>query len=200
VQSGDGILESFAPTTLPRESVKGPMAIFISYNHKDRHFVENLAENLVAAKHHIWIDRWELSLGDSLTQRIQGALTKAHAILVIVSKNSVDSEWCKRELNAGLVRELEEKQTLVMPCVIDDCEIPLFLRDKLYADFRRDPDEAFDLVDRSLARFSNLFSDRAEQPKFLTDWAVSWRRQEIDGNQRIVVESSIMATNGLTLC
>jgi TIR domain len=103
------------------------MAIFISYNHKDRHFVENLAENLVAAKHHIWIDRWELSLGDSLTQRIQGALTKAHAILVIVSKNSVDSEWCKRELNAGLVRELEEKQTLVMPCVIDDCEIPLFL-------------------------------------------------------------------------
>jgi hypothetical protein len=180
---------------------QGSMAIFISYNHNDRHFVENLAENLVAAKHHIWIDRWELSLGDSLTQKIQGALTKAHAILVILSKNSIESEWCKRELSAGLVRELEEKQTLVMPCVIDDCEIPLFLKDKLYADFRRDPDEAFDLVDRSLARFSNLFSDRAEQLKFLTDWAVSAGRRSMAISAWLWSgHSSTMATNGLTSC
>ena len=156
------------------------MAIFISYNQKDRAFVDVLAANLVAAKHNVWMDRWELSLGDSLTQKIEGALTKANAILVILSKNSVQSEWCKRELSAGLIRELEEKQTLVMPCVIDDCEIPIFLRDKLYADFRRDPDQAFHLVDSSLARFSNPLQGRAEQPHFHTDWAIDWRR--IDGS------------------
>ena len=96
------------------------MPIFISYNHKDAGFVDNLARLLVAGKHHVWIDRWELSLGDSLTQKVQSALTSANAILVIISKNSIESEWCKRELAAGLTREATEKTTLVMPCIIDD--------------------------------------------------------------------------------
>jgi hypothetical protein len=147
------------------------MPIFISYNRRDRAFVDTLAKNLVAAKHNVWMDRWELSLGDSLTQKIQEALTKSSAILVILSKNSVDSEWCRKELSAGLIRELEERKTIVMPCVIDDCQIPLFLRDKLYADFRQNPDEAFNLVDRSLAKISNAFQGRTESPKFHTDHA-----------------------------
>ncbi len=150
------------------------MPIFMSYNRKDRSFVDSLARNLVAAKHNVWMDRWELSLGDSLIQKIQSALTKSSAILVILSKNSVQSEWCRKELSAGLVRELEEKKTVVMPCVIDDCEIPLFLRDKLYADFRDDPDEAFRLVDRSLAKISNFTQGSAESPAFHTDWALDW--------------------------
>ncbi len=51
-------------------------------------------------------DRWELNVGDSLIERIQSALTSAGAILVILSANSVASEWCKKELNVGLIREL----------------------------------------------------------------------------------------------
>lgn len=61
------------------------MPIFISYSHQDASFVNTLVNNLIAAKHHVWMDRWELSLGDSLTQKIESALTKANAILVIIS-------------------------------------------------------------------------------------------------------------------
>lgn len=152
------------------------MPIFISYSQRDREFVDNLARNLVAAKHHVWMDRWELNLGDSLTAKIEGALTAADAILVVLSNNSVESEWCRRELSAGLIRELEEKKVVVMPCVIDDCTVPLFLRDKLYADFRTDPDVAFNMVDRSLAKISNPFQGRIEEPKFHTDWALDWNK------------------------
>jgi hypothetical protein len=38
------------------------MPIFISYSQKDTRFVDTLVRNLVAAKHHVWMDRWELSL------------------------------------------------------------------------------------------------------------------------------------------
>ena len=79
------------------------MPIFISYSRGDRRFVDRLVMNLVAARHIVWMDRWELGVGDSLTQRIQDALTGSDAILVILSKQSVASEWCKRELTAGLV-------------------------------------------------------------------------------------------------
>lgn len=150
------------------------MPIFISYNHNDRDFVENLARNLVSSRHNVWLDRWELNAGDSLTQKIQEALTESSAILVILSKNSVESEWCKRELSAGLVRELEEKRTVVMPCIIDDCKIPLFIKDKLYADFNRNPDEAYSLIDRSISKFSNSFQGRTETPEFFTDWSLDW--------------------------
>ncbi|MFQ6242830.1 toll/interleukin-1 receptor domain-containing protein [Sinorhizobium meliloti] len=153
------------------------MPIFISHSHQDKRFVDNLAKMLVAAKHHVWVDRWELKLGDSLTSRIQESLTTSSAILVILSKSSVESEWCKRELNAGLVRELEERNTVVMPVVIDDCKIPLFLKDKLYANFNKDPDEAFNLIDNSLARISNPSMSRVEQPTFHTDFSLDWRQR-----------------------
>jgi TIR domain len=102
------------------------MAIFISYNRNDVAFVDRLARKLVMRRHHIWLDRWEMNIGDSLIAKIQKALTESDAILIVLSKNSLASEWCKKELNSGLVRELEEKRVLVLPLVIDECEIPLF--------------------------------------------------------------------------
>jgi hypothetical protein len=152
------------------------MAIFISYSHQDSHFVDVLAANLVKAKHHVWMDRWELNVGDSLTAKIEENLTQSNAIIVVLSKNSVESSWCKRELTVGLVRELEENKTLVLPVVVDDCKIPLFLRDKLYADFRTDQDKAFNLVDRSLSKFSNATMSRLETPDFHTDFSIDWKR------------------------
>lgn len=150
------------------------MPIFISYNHADKEFVRTLATNLVRERHNVWIDMWELNAGDSLIERIQNAVGGADAILAILSKKSIESNWCKKELNAGLVRELEENRILLIPCVIDDCEIPMFLKEKLYVDFRADADEAFSFLDRSLRRISNPQQSRIESHEFFTDWSVDW--------------------------
>jgi hypothetical protein len=107
--------------------------------------------------------------------KIQRALTESSAILVILSKASVESQWCKKELNAGFVRELDEKQVLLLPCVIEDCEIPLFLREKLYADFRKKPDEAFSQLNDSLLRITNRQQTRVESPDFHTDMSYDWK-------------------------
>lgn len=103
------------------------MPIFISYSHADKTFVNKLATHLVRHNAHVWIDSWELNVGDSLIQRIQQAIQESSALLVVLSKASVQSEWCKKELNAGLVRELEEKKVLVLPVLVEDCDIPIDL-------------------------------------------------------------------------
>jgi TIR domain len=157
------------------------MPIFISYSREDSAFVDKLAKNLVMRRHHVWMDRWELNVGDSLIAKIQSALTESSAILIILSKNSVASEWCKKELNSGLMRELDEKKVLVLPCVIDDCEIPLFIREKLYADFRKRPDEAFRQLDSALLRISNRQQGRLESPDFHTDWSYDWKKGKNSG-------------------
>ena len=145
------------------------MPIFISY----KHVAETLAANLVHEKHHVWIDTWELNAGDSLIERIQDALGDADAILVLLSENSIRSEWCKKELRSGLIRELEEKSVLVIPIVLDDCEIPLFLKEKLWIDLRKDKDAQLDLLLRSLERVSNPSQGRAETLEYHVDWSMN---------------------------
>jgi HEAT repeat protein len=49
----------------------------------------------------------------------------------------------QRELNTILIRELDERQVVVLPLLFRDCQLPLFLKDKLYADFRGSYDEGF---------------------------------------------------------
>jgi TIR domain len=150
------------------------MPIFISYSRKDRSFVDQLATNLVIRRHNVWLDKWELSVGDSLIDKIQGALTESSAILIILSKHSFDSNWCRKEVNAGLMRELEQKQSILIPCLIDDCVIPLFLKEKLYADFTIDKDEAFNDVYNELAKITNPMQNRIETPDFHIDWSTAY--------------------------
>lgn len=150
------------------------MPVFISYSHSDSRFAERLARQLVAQNVHVWIDRWELRVGDSLIDRIEQAVDGASALLVVLSNASVASEWCRKELKSGLLRELEERRVVVLPLLIEDCEIPLFLREKLYADFRTDFDRGLRDVLEGVASVTNAYLARQAEPDFHTDWSIDW--------------------------
>ena len=86
----------------PRELLSMP--IFISYSHDNKEFVDQLAMQLVHRNVNVWLDRWELSIGDSIIDKVQEAVDGASALLVILSKASIASEWCKKELSSGFLR------------------------------------------------------------------------------------------------
>lgn len=98
-------------------------------------------------------------------------------MIVVLSKASVASEWCRKELTAGLVRELEEKRVVVMPILIGECSIPLFLREKKYADFRSSFDTGLADLLKAVARVTNDTRSRIEEPTWHTDWSVDWGMQ-----------------------
>lgn len=155
------------------------MPVFISYSHADKRFVDLLAAQLVRHKVSVWIDRWELHVGDSLIDNLERAISGASALLVVLSKASVKSDWCKREINSGLIRELEERRIIVLPALIQKCAIPLFLRDKIYADFRDNFDDGLTTVLEAVARVANDSLGRTDAPEGHTDWAIDWTK--IDG-------------------
>lgn len=150
------------------------MPIFISYSHTDKEFVDELALSLVHNHVNVWVDRWEINVGDSILNKVQEAIQSSSALLVILSKASVQSEWCKKELSAGLIRELEEKRVIILPVLIEDCEIPIFLKDKYYADFRTDFDNGTRLILNAIARITNLNQGRIDTPKAIVDWGHDW--------------------------
>ncbi len=150
------------------------MPVFISYSRVDNSFATRLAMQLVKHRANVWIDQWELHVGDSLISKIQDAIQGASALIVILSKASVESEWCKKELNSGLIRELDEKRVVILPVLMEECTIPLFLREKLYADFRTDFDAGLRSVLEAIARVTSDTLIRTESPEWHVDWAFDW--------------------------
>lgn len=59
--------------------------------------------------------------------------------LLVLSARSTTSTWVEREYRAALHLQSAkpEAEPRIIPCLLETCEIPVFLRDVLYADFRR---------------------------------------------------------------
>jgi len=150
------------------------MPIFISYSHADELIVNKLAARLVKLHANVWVDTWELNVGDSILNKVQDAISESSALLVILSKASVESEWCKKELSAGLMRELDEKRVVVLPVLVEDCEIPLFLREKMYADLRTDFERGLHNIHDAIAKVTNADQGRLEGEDGHIDWSEDW--------------------------
>ncbi|WMJ75368.1 toll/interleukin-1 receptor domain-containing protein [Cytophagaceae bacterium ABcell3] len=150
------------------------MSVFISYSTKDSEFVTRLSTELVKRRIRVWLDKWEMQPGDSLVDKIQAGLSDSSYLLVVLSNNSINSEWCKKELNSGIMRELEEKKVVVIPIIIDDCKIPIFLKEKVYADFRKDFDEGLKSLLRPLSKFFSEHMGRSSNDEVISDYAINW--------------------------
>jgi hypothetical protein len=150
--------------------------IFLSHTSTDKLFVSRLASDLRVRGIGVWYDDWEMRVGDSLVERIQEGIQESGFLAVVLSPRSVQSGWVRRELNAALAEELQRKGVFVLPILFEDCEIPLFLRDKLYADFRYQYSNGFDAILRTVAPGGCtppklLFDSQLHDPEFAT-WAV----------------------------
>jgi len=109
--------------------------VFLSHSSKDKAFTRKLASRLGEYNIKFWLDEAEINIGDSLMLRISSAIEETDYIAVILSHESVNSHWVQVELQIAMNRELSDNQVRVLPILIEKCEIPIFLRDKLYADF-----------------------------------------------------------------
>lgn len=70
--------------------------IFISYSKKDSAFAHKLADDLEVAGFKIWIDR-SIGGGDLWRETIEKNLKAAGDVIIVVSPNSMASEWVKHE-------------------------------------------------------------------------------------------------------
>ena len=89
--------------------------VFISHNYKDKPMARKIAKDLNKYGIKTWIDESEIKLGDSLIEKIRDGLDHMDFLIALISGNSVESEWVKKELD--IVRY--EKLTNIIPCTID---------------------------------------------------------------------------------
>jgi len=110
------------------------MKVFISHSSHDKKFVRTLKSDLNENGIDTFFDEDSLELGDSLREKLEEALDKSSHFLIILSDNSVKSEWVQFELKEALT--LFNKKTLskIIPLKYRTCDIPGTLNNLLYGD------------------------------------------------------------------
>jgi hypothetical protein len=71
--------------------------LFISYAHEDFDFATALVDALGGHHYSIFFDKQSIRLGDLFPQRIVTAIRRSDACILIISRHSTKSEWCKLE-------------------------------------------------------------------------------------------------------
>lgn len=145
------------------------LSIFLSHNKADKPFVRSLAKRLIESGVNVWLDEVELRIGDSIIDKIGRAIEDVDFVAAVISSNSVESAWVQRELSLALSKELRKKTVVVLPILIDDCEVPASLKDKLYADLRKP--ENFDQECEKLLQAMGIDASRE---RFVTGISVEW--------------------------
>lgn len=108
---------------------------FISHNWRDKPLARKIASTLKHFGIRVWIDEAEIKLGDSLIEKIRLGIDKMDYLIALISKDSIKSEWVKKELDLAMNQEIEGRTVKVLPILCDsDTELPSFLKGKLYAD------------------------------------------------------------------
>jgi hypothetical protein len=132
------------PGKVRRAPVAG-RTLFLSYSRRDVEFADRLAKDLKKQGFGVWWDCWEMGIGDSFPREIKEALSKSAWFAIILSPNSVDSPWVEKELNMALILETDGA-VKILPILHEPCEIPLLLRDKVWANFTLSYEEGLEAL------------------------------------------------------
>ena len=112
-------------------------AVFLSHSHSDKRFARNLARELETRDICVWVDEAEINVGESLIQKLRAGIDEVDFVVAVLSRASVSSEWVSKELDIAMTQEIELKRVKVLPLVQEECNLPGFLKRKLFADFRK---------------------------------------------------------------
>ncbi len=95
---------------------------FISYSSKDQTFAERLHSKLRDAKIRVWFAPEDVKGGEKLYEQIDRAIQAYDRLLLVLSENSLQSEWVMTEIRRARKAEIREKRRKLFPIRLVDYE------------------------------------------------------------------------------
>jgi hypothetical protein len=119
------------------------MKIFISYTHEDSKFAEKIKSKLVSAGHSTFFLDENISLGETILENIIQNLSDSDVFLIILSKNSVNSNYFISEVSIAIAEKEKRPEKVLVPITISkNIPIPPFLDNYKRIDFSNENDFA----------------------------------------------------------
>jgi hypothetical protein len=132
MKSGDLPLEFLRGVGLPDDYIQAlpgfrnqPFdyySCFISYAHKgrDKDFAERLHSDLQAKGIRCWFAPHDLKIGDKTRLRIDETIRTYDKLLLVLSRNSLKSDWVAYEAERARAQERKRKKIVLFPIRLDN--------------------------------------------------------------------------------
>lgn len=112
--------------------------VFLSHNSKDKTAVEKIAKRLLSVGILPWLDKWNLSPGDTVSDALERAIKTIPCAALCFGPADV-GKWHIMEIRA-YVERWASKDARMIPVILPDAkeapELPLFVRQTLWVDMR----------------------------------------------------------------
>jgi len=93
---------------------------FLSYSSKDDDFARRLYNDLQGKNVRTWFAPEDLKIGDRFRSRIDESIRIHDKLVLILSANSVNSDWVETEVESAIEREQKEGKDVLFPIAIDE--------------------------------------------------------------------------------
>lgn len=113
--------------------------VFVSYKSEDATDAEHLVEALRRRGVRVWLDKDAIRPGDRFAEALEDGLATCKAVAMVVTPDSVKSNWVKDEYYRALSLANDGELQLI-PLLFRDTKLPGFLASRHYVDFRNDVD------------------------------------------------------------
>jgi hypothetical protein len=117
---GAGIDDTFI--TYIRSLIGKPIeyySCFISYSSKDEAIAKRLYADLQSNNVRCWFAPEDMKIGDKIRPRIDEAIRVHDKLLLVLSENSVKSDWVEKEVETAFEKELQQQKPVLFPIHLD---------------------------------------------------------------------------------
>jgi len=132
-------LLKFAPKPAPLVNGNS-WNVFLSYRSINRAWVLNLYDILIELGHKVFLDQYVIKPGDILIEKLEDALEKSQAGILIWSNEARDSNWVKKEYFVLEKKATKEHDFYFVPVRVNHVSLPLFADNRIFVDFTAYPD------------------------------------------------------------
>jgi hypothetical protein len=136
-------------------------SLFISYSTKDQAFADRLYADLQARGVRCWFAPHDMRSGEWIQDQIDRAIQMQDRLLLILSEQSIRSDWVKREIRKAYKRGLNENRRVLYP-------VSLCPFDVLKGWEETDPDTGTDLALEVRRYFITDFSNWKDHDSYKT--------------------------------
>jgi hypothetical protein len=138
-----------------RDGISIYPSVFISYAHHDRTFVNGLAAHLRRRRVIVWFDE-HLQTGTAWREQLTAAIENAGAFVLVMSPQSVGSEYVQWEL--AMAQSVNKK---IFPLLYVDCDVPDTIEPIQFIDIRANFEAGVHALAHELHNMLRQSPDRA---------------------------------------
>jgi dTDP-4-dehydrorhamnose 3,5-epimerase len=92
---------------------------FISYSTIDIEFAEKLRAKLISDNIACWFAPDDMNPGDRIRETLEMAIEFNEKVILVLSKDSIESDWVEIEVEKTFDKERKERETILIPIALD---------------------------------------------------------------------------------